>query len=273
LAIPGAGKPRQNHARTRTRGIYRTGSRSQQSYQATVFCFNMALGTRAVETLEKAIAVHTALVLIKAALSESMLASPSSSVALVRAVDVACSAAGIERVDLGLTVRPVISALSEVGRQIHGNTTTDLAAGLAQRRELLEAKSSGWPALRTAWVKILAQKNPWEAESIVNAARHAHCLHRCSMDVRQVRQSITRQETTEERNAREIASAVQAVEQALAAEGRQAKAQAKAEAKAQRTKDRQEAEQRASRRRWAADPQRTTEELIAGPPPGPKAGA
>lgn len=246
----------------------------------------MVFASSAVETLDEAVIFHMALVLIRGGIAEALrhpvagttAADREMTIAIRTAIESACKAVSIGPDVFGLTFRPVISALAEVGRQIHGQTTSDLGVALAQRSRLLLAKRSGWPSLRAAWVEVLQQGRSGsvaEAEAIVDGARRAHAPRRAEVEAQKFRRQedaktvarrnlreTRRSESIQQRHTREFASAVQAVERTLAKDKQQATAVARQEVRAEREKERL----RLARQRWASDPQRTTEELLAGPP-------
>lgn len=205
-------------------GVHRVGSQARL-YQASVFCLNLVVASRSVEAIEKAVHHHTALTLLKGSLDGMRLgqgAAPAPEPHALadsfrRALAATCEAAGLEEEDLGLSFRPVVSALAEVGRQIHGRTTTDLDAALAQRARLLAAKQAGWHELRSAWVEAMAEAkgSVEEAEAAADAAWMAHASCRARATEKGAR--------LEERRCLKLAAAVQAVQRALKADGRRAR--------------------------------------------------
>lgn len=281
-----SGRPRLGSS---CHGIHKAGGASGL-YQASVFCCNMAVASRPVETLEKAIAFKTALVLLRSSLASLCGARSTSSPSTVEgplvskaraAIAAACRVAGIEEKDLGLSFRPVVSAVAEVGRYIHGLVSEDVGVALQQRAELLTSKTAGWAALRVAWIQVLRKSmEEIEAAAMVDSAWKSHAPHRARVEARRLRRDedgysgglpqrreANRHESPEEAAAREFAAAVQGVERAVGVEDRKAAVDSKAATRAKAKEEREEGQRAAARRRWAADSRRTTEEILAGPPP------
>jgi len=152
-----------------------------------------------------------------------------------------CELIGLQLNDLGLSFRPMVSAIAEIGRQIHGQMTDDVTTALAQRVALLAAKAAGWPELRAEWIKILrTSRSSEEAEAIADTAWRTHAPRRAAVAARASRsltssrrlQQLERQveESTEEAQARKLASATNAVERAI---DRELRFQARARRQAQ----------------------------------------
>uniref|UniRef100_A0A7S4ST05 J domain-containing protein n=1 Tax=Alexandrium monilatum TaxID=311494 RepID=A0A7S4ST05_9DINO len=231
---PGAAGVRKGRPRSGggCQGISKVGSRANV-YRASVFCLNLVISSRNVDSLEQAVQFHTALELVRNRL-EQLRCDPAevSDNALAKdfdaAIEGACANVGTRPADLGLRFRPLVSALAEVGRQLRGRATGDVRTALGERRRMLEAKQGGWPKLRAAWVEVLVASgaSAQEAEAEVEAAWRSHARRKAEAEARKLRQqgrqagrrprALLREEAPEERRARELAAAARAAERALA---------------------------------------------------------
>eukprot|EP00929_Paragymnodinium_shiwhaense_P062954 TRINITY_DN31473_c0_g1_i1.p1 TRINITY_DN31473_c0_g1~~TRINITY_DN31473_c0_g1_i1.p1 ORF type:complete len:410 (-),score=83.30 TRINITY_DN31473_c0_g1_i1:308-1537(-) len=239
-------------------GINKAGSRSNL-YQVTCYCLNMTITSRTVETLERAIVFNMAMLFIRRELTKlAERSDPLESLAAGRfreIVETACQAAsscggedatGADGVkltpeELGLTFRPTVSALSEVGKNVYGTSFKDLGAAIKQRGELLSAKQEGWPALRAAWIKLRTKGSESETDATraVDEAWLAHAPKRAEAERRRPKGAGGKgaqqhgddeivesavEEPQQEKN-RKYALAIEAVQRVLNSEQQQGKKQ------------------------------------------------
>jgi len=214
-------------------GVHKASSRSKgrnsQLYRAATCCLNLMFLSRST-SLEMALEYHAVFVLCRTTVVDlgSDVASPGVGILQQRihqAISAACEVVGVSMVDLGLTYRPVLSAVALIGRQINGRATTDLAQALTQRDRLLAARCSGWPALREEWVRMLAERRSLEdAEAHVEAAMRSFLPKRAKIDARHTAHRMRKEqqvlapntpEIEEQRRKKELAAAVRAVQRTL----------------------------------------------------------
>eukprot|EP00928_Gymnodinium_smaydae_P071558 TRINITY_DN55107_c0_g1_i1.p1 TRINITY_DN55107_c0_g1~~TRINITY_DN55107_c0_g1_i1.p1 ORF type:complete len:561 (-),score=145.78 TRINITY_DN55107_c0_g1_i1:105-1787(-) len=212
LREPEAGRQRRTGG---YRGIHKIGSKSNL-YQASINCLNLEIRTKGVAELEDALKHHSVLVLVRNDVTDREPAPERLWEAFEKAITKACDDVCIRRSELGLSFRPGVSAIAEVGRQIHGQSTSDLWTALEKRRELVAAKAAGWSQLREVWIRLLVEsRSQAQAEVFVDTAFRAHesQRQRAKREPVAARPSAT---TTSE-----LQLAAKAVQQALDAESRQ----------------------------------------------------
>eukprot|EP00929_Paragymnodinium_shiwhaense_P090814 TRINITY_DN50912_c2_g2_i1.p1 TRINITY_DN50912_c2_g2~~TRINITY_DN50912_c2_g2_i1.p1 ORF type:complete len:470 (+),score=107.26 TRINITY_DN50912_c2_g2_i1:228-1637(+) len=153
-----------------TSSIKKVGGNSKK-YLVSMSCFNLLIASSPQETLEQAIAVHALMLDARGTLMMRFIEQQKAKMTadLVDCISTALSSASrpatAEAPALTFSLMPVISAMSEVGRKIYGQRTTDVGAACAQRAELLDAKERGWPVLRATLVKLLRNKSAGQSEA------------------------------------------------------------------------------------------------------------
>ncbi|CAJ1349359.1 unnamed protein product, partial [Effrenium voratum] len=159
-------------------------------YRAQVFLLSMRILTVAVPSRAQAMKFQQVLRLAREALSD---ATGVDAELVTQAFRHACQSQGLALKDLGLAFRAEVRGRPYVKRDIWGRYSLDLDRALRERQQLLDAKASGWPALRDAWISVLQEPvlvrrgapKGWarhrghsavEAEAIVDAAWATHGL-------------------------------------------------------------------------------------------------
>ncbi|CAJ1423255.1 unnamed protein product [Effrenium voratum] len=208
----------------RRRGILRQGT-SPPTYKASVFLPCLFISAKPDPSLENVLQRHAALLRTKELLGRSEaeaneLSSSQVQTALVEAFSEASLDADKELQMLTFTA--IIPAYYEVGRQIKGRQTSDLAAACELRARLLKARAEGWPELREEWIAIMQQPpeggqghracTAEEAARIADAAWDAGIPARAKAEAR--RQQPPRRKSEE----MTIEDAARAVARALKAE-------------------------------------------------------
>lgn len=180
-------------SRTCYRGVVHNMCARGSSYQAIVQFANMYMVTRAARTLERALEYHSLLVSIK---QQALDADSSIAIGdrIRSAVDAVCRENATSTTELGLAFRAVVPVWNILRRKITGRFSCELADVLRHREMLLNAKETGWGAVREAWVQIMQMpvvrrtsawgfarsvpKSTEEAAAIVDAAWEASRQHR-----------------------------------------------------------------------------------------------
>ncbi|CAJ1394491.1 unnamed protein product, partial [Effrenium voratum] len=121
-------------------------------YRAQVFLLSMRILTVAVPSRAQAMKFQQVLRLAREALSD---ATGVDAELVTQALRHACQSEGLALKDLGLAFRAEVRGRPYVKRDIWGRYSLDLDRALRERQQLLDAKASGWPALRDAWIFVL----------------------------------------------------------------------------------------------------------------------
>ncbi|CAK9043877.1 unnamed protein product [Durusdinium trenchii] len=208
------------------RGILRQAT-SPPSYKASVFLRSMFVASRPSPSLEHILQLHSALLRAR----ELLETCDVNSHRFREAFEEACREAELDAAKAlqMLTFTAIIPAYYEVNRQIKGRQTADLDAAFALRERLLEARATGWPALREEWIAIM-QSPPEagtghkaataeEAARIADAAWEAGIPQRAKMEARRAARPPKRKsgEDSAEVTLEEAAAAVSKVLKAFVA--------------------------------------------------------